>query len=195
VSGHEPPAPSGGSADADRQRALAAVRTELAALGTPPAPPERVEAWAAALRAEAGPSRHLRTPRRRQLRATALAAAAVAGALTVGAVLAGQESTAPGGPAGRPGTDVTRADLRVVAAATVGIDGLGPLTDPDRRADCLATAGAAPVADTEVLGGRPVRFDGSDGTLLVLATGERGVLRVLVVGADCRAVLTDTTPR
>jgi hypothetical protein len=86
---------------------------------------------------------------------------------------------------------LARLDL-AAATSTLGVDDLGPLADPQRRAQCLRSAGAAPVRADTVLGGRPVLLGDARGTLLVLATGELGRFRLLVVAAGCEAVLADT---
>lgn len=116
-------------------------------------------------------------PRRRR-RGALVAAGVLAVALAVGVAL--------GTPPARP--DVARVDLVAVARSTVGLDDLGPLTDPGRRAECLRRAGIG----GEVAGGRTVRFEGVPGVLLVLTTGVRGAFRVVVLDDPCSRTLADT---
>lgn len=194
--------------------ALAAVRSELAALGAPPAPAAVRARWTAALhaegdRADSAPDRsppdrprsgQSQTDRPQLGRATSrrlriAAAATVLVVATVGAVLTADR---PAGPTDRSvgrldPPSLASSDLATVAAASVGVDDLGPLSEPVRRSACLASAGADPVTPDSVLGGRPVRLDGVEATLLVLATGDRGRLRILVVDGGCGTVLADTT--
>ncbi|MCX6462058.1 MAG: hypothetical protein NTW05_00480 [Pseudonocardiales bacterium] len=107
-----------------------------------------------------------------------MAAGVLALALAVGVAL--------GTPPARP--DVGRVDLVAVARSTVGLDDLGPLTDPGRRAECLRRVGIG----GEVAGGRTVRFEGVPGVLLVLTTGVRGAFRVVVLDDACSRTLADT---
>jgi hypothetical protein len=81
--------------------------------------------------------------------------------------------------------DVTDVELAAVARATIGVSDLGVYTDTARRNSCLATTGHP---GTAVVGGRPVRLDGSPGVLLVLSTGVLGRFRVLVVDDTCRTL-------
>ncbi|WP_300012747.1 hypothetical protein [Pseudonocardia sp.] len=130
-----------------------------------------------------GPDRP-RVPRSLRRRATVTALVAAA-ALVVGTVVA---------TAGGRGSavDVTRVELATVARSTIGVSELGVYTDPARRADCLGTAGHP---GASVLGGRPVRLDGSPGVLMVLTTGVLGRFRVLVVDDTCRTLADDVVGR
>jgi hypothetical protein len=95
------------------------------------------------------------------------------------------------------------AEIDEIGLASAGLDALGSadagaLADPDRRAGCLralAVPGADPAA--ALLGGRRVDVHGRPGVLLVLASGERGRFRVVVVDPDCGpaggTLLTSTT--
>lgn len=121
-----------------------------------------------------GPHRRFR-PVRAGLGLAVAAAAAVLVAVPV--------FTRPTGP--EPiGSDGPLADELRTAATTLG-GPEGPLADPAYRRGCLAAAGAAgPDAPLVAAGPHPV--GGRPGLLLVLATPERGVFRLLVVDAGCR---------
>lgn len=88
--------------------------------------------------------------------------------------------------------EVTGVGLAAVARSTVGTTDLGEFTDPARRDGCLAAAGHP---GTQVFGGRRVRWEGRPGVLLVLSTGERGVVRALVVTPDCTVLADETVGR
>lgn len=169
--------------------ALAATRAELAALGDPVLPAHLSARWTAALRdadpctrgpvldpvpaasrsGRAGTRPPHRAARRRVL--SALVAAAAAAALVAGLVVRSDDRL-----------PVTRIELAALARSTVGLDDLGELADPDRRAGCLAAVGEP---GAPVVGGRRVSLDGDPGVLLVLTTGVLGRFRVLVVDAAC----------
>lgn len=148
-----------------------------------PGAPPRVRPPARARRGERVPGAGAR--RRRALLLAGAAVLAVAVAAT--GLLTGPE---------RP-VAVSRVELAAAATAAIGVRDLGPLVDPARRAACFAAAGVGPVQPARVLGGRGVVLDGAPGTLLVLATGELGVLRIVVVdpacGADGRGTLLAET--
>lgn len=161
--------------------ALTATRTELAGLPAPPVPPDVAARWAAALHAAPHPRAARRPdagrPRVRP-RAVGSRPRRVAGAvLAVAAVVAGVLLARPD-----DGLVVSRVELAAVARTTIGVDDLGGLTDPVRRAGCLTAVGRA---DDEVLGGRRVRLEGEQALLLVLGTGTLGRFRVLVVDPAC----------
>jgi hypothetical protein len=174
--------------------ALAATRADLAALLVPPVPAEAARSWAGALEAAPpfpqpaedraedgdgpgeGAGAVVRPFRRRALAALVAAAAVVALVAGGVALTAGPERTALG-----------RVELVAVARSTIGMDDLGPLADPARRAACLARLGAP----DDVAGGRTVRYEDVPGVLLVLTTGTLGRFRVLVVDDACSAVLAD----
>jgi hypothetical protein len=166
--------------------ALAATRSDLAALADPAVPPAVAARWSTALAAEsasahrpAGPDRRA-VPGRRRRRAAAgtwLAAAAVVAVAGAGlGVLA--KPAAPAAPSVRP------VELVALARATVGTTDVGDLADPTRRAACLAAVAPA-AAGERLLGGRSVVLDGRPGVLLVLATGTRGGLRIVTVDPTC----------
>lgn len=167
--------------------ALDATRTELRALGSPPVPAAVAARWSAALESErvAGEAPRLRGRAWRAARSrwigAALAAACVTGAVAAIMIEPADEVL-----------ELAGVDLAAAATSTVGMADLGPLAEPRRRAECLASAGAGSVAGDAVLGGRQVLLDGEAGTLLVLTTGELGRFRVLVVDPACRTVLADT---
>lgn len=176
--------------------ALAATRAELGALGDPVVPAHLSARWTAALR-DATPARPAGTGRPASHHVTAgaparpgpagvhrpyraahrrvpgvLVAAAAAAALVAGLLAVRPAERFP----------VTGVELAAVARSTVGLDDLGELTDPDRRAGCLAAVGEP---EAPVVGGRRVSLDGDPGVLLVLTTGVLGRFRVLVVDAAC----------
>lgn len=165
--------------------ALAATRSQLAALPVLTVPSEVAGRWTAALRTDsAAPCPpHRRTlgacrPLRRTARPLASAAALVA-------VVTGVWFTRPAPP------DVVgfdRVDLLAVGTAAVGVLDLGELADADRRAACLHTVDAP---GAQVLGGRRVLMDGRPGTLLVLGAGELGRFRLVVVDPSCTSVLAE----
>jgi len=169
--------------DPARRAALDAVRAGLAGLADPPVPPEYAARWSAALAAEgdrpasgsAEPLAPTRTARRRWPRPAAVAA------LLLGALLvAGVPGT------GSPSPEVDRVGLAAAALAALGSTDVGELADAERRAGCLRAlpdAGVAPEAT--LLGGRRVTYAGRAAVLLVLATGERGRFRVVVVDPAC----------
>ncbi|GAA4541884.1 hypothetical protein [Pseudonocardia xishanensis] len=114
--------------------------------------------------------------RRRGLLLTAAAAALVGVALT-------------GPPPSAPPTDLRSAASRVLAERTRDV---GTLADPPALVSCLLRAGAsAPTGP--LLAGRPVRLGGTDGVLLVIGTGIRGVVRAVVPTPGCDRILADLT--
>jgi hypothetical protein len=160
-------------------RALAATRAELTGLPTPTAPPQVRERWAAALEAE-----RLRPPRRAPavLRRVAAAAAVLAVAATGLLLVSGPEAAPP------PVVALARVDLAAAGAGALGVDDLGPLADPARRAACVRAVGPTGARpDDAVLGGRRVLLEGRPGILVVLAAGSLGQFRLLVVDPGCGA--------
>lgn len=127
-----------------------------------------------------------------------LAAAAAATALVLVAAAFGY-GPAPAGahapartPAGTP-PRVAWADPEGLAGGGMALGGAadpagghdyGPLSDPVRRAGCLARVGAA---GGTALGGRRVDWAGRPAVLLVLPGTRPGRLRAMVVSADCAA--------
>jgi hypothetical protein len=107
-------------------------------------------------------------------------------------------------------THVAGINLAAAGRSAIGSTDLGALADPTRRSGCLRAVAASdpgrpsgntpdqgPDAENAVLGGRQVELDGRPGVLLVVATGELGVFRVVVVDPACGPVggtlLGDTT--
>lgn len=160
--------------------ALAATRAELADVPTPPVPPGVADRWAAALDAAPRPARTDPDPvvrARRRGSGPRLPRRAVGAVLTVAAAVTGVLLARPDDR-----LVIDRVELSAVARSTIGVDDLGELTDPARRAACLSAVGRA---DDAVLGGRRVRLDGEQAQLLVLSTGTLGRFRVLVVDLAC----------
>ncbi len=120
---------------------------------------------------------------RRRVRPALAVGTALAGLLVVAGLL--QSRPAPPG--------VTAADLGGVARAAVGAHDAGELADPVRRTACLRSV-APPGLDPNalLLGGRGVVLDGRPGILLVLATGQLGTFRAIVVDTACGGLLGDT---
>ncbi|OBK86801.1 hypothetical protein A5649_19205 [Mycolicibacter heraklionensis] len=73
----------------------------------------------------------------------------------------------------------------------------GPLTDPARRAGCLAGLGYP--ASTHVLGAREVTINGHPGVVLLLPATPEGTIIALAVAPHCSSadtgLLADTTVR
>jgi hypothetical protein len=73
----------------------------------------------------------------------------------------------------------------------------GALTDPQRRASCLAGLGYP--TSTQILGARPIQASGEPGLLLVLAGDHPGELVALLVRPNCSAadsgLIADTAVR
>ncbi|MGV0748173.1 hypothetical protein [Mycolicibacter minnesotensis] len=73
----------------------------------------------------------------------------------------------------------------------------GPLTDPARRAGCLAGLGYP--ASTHVLGAREVNINGHPGVVLLLPATPEGTIIALAVAPHCSSadtgLLADTTVR
>jgi len=176
--------------------ALAATRAELAALPRERMPTAVAGALAAGFdavdREAAGevppapaprpdPDRVRSVPPNGPRRRRALLLSAAAAAL-VGVVLTGPAPTSPP-------TDLASAAGRVLAEQTMDVGGLA---DPAELASCLIRAGTA-APGGPLLAGRPVRVDGVDGVLLVIATGNRGVVRAVVPTRGCDRTLADLT--
>jgi hypothetical protein len=154
--------------------ALAATRAELGALTPPPVPPLVAARWSAALADLDPPAPAARSRRRPVL----LAAAALLVALLGAGVL-----VATGGLDPRTTAAVTGADLGAVGRGAIGSRDFGPVEPAACLAGLRVPGGVA--------GGRPVRFDGTPGVLLVVTTGERGRFRAVVVDEACSRTLAD----
>jgi hypothetical protein len=173
--------------------ALDATRTELAALATRPAPqmPAHLAARLdAALAAEAGdrvaPVLDLaRARKKRNQRVGWVAGVLVAAAAVAVAVISiPHGGGATGGQPRAVGTPVTSLNSATLTAA-LGRSDYGPLTDPARRAACLAANQQDP--NQTPAGAMQVTLAGKPGVLLVLTTGKLAQYRLLVVGPDCAA--------
>jgi hypothetical protein len=168
--------------------ALDVTRAELSAFGTSPAPPMPAHLAArldAALDAEAGaPVLDLaRARRRRNQRVGWVAGVLVAAAAAAVAVVSIPHGTTGGRPSA-VGTPVTGLNTATLTAA-LGRSDYGPLTDPTRRAACLAANQQDP--NQIPAGAMQVVLAGKPGVLLVLTTGQLAQYRLLVVGPDCAA--------
>jgi hypothetical protein len=176
--------------------ALDATRAELAAIAPSPAPPMPAHLAArldAALAAEAAarfgnpvaPVLDLARARSKRHRRVGW----VAGVLVAAAAVAVAVISIPhgGGTGGRPsavGTPLTSLDGTALTAA-LGRSDYGPLTDPTRRAACLAANQQDP--NQTPAGAMQVVLAGKPGVLMVLTTGKLARYRLLVVGPDCAA--------
>lgn len=163
--------------------ALTATRAELASAPAVPLPPGAADRWSALveeLHDEAAPAPVVPLRRRRTRVVLAAAAALVVVAGAVG-VLADR-------PAERP--DASGVALVATALSARTVLDVGELADPARRAACLAAVAPQVRPDAQLVGGRLVRYDGDPGVLLLLGTGQRGVLTVVVVDDSCHRLLT-----
>ncbi|BDY28221.1 hypothetical protein [Mycolicibacterium mageritense] len=175
--------------------ALDRVRRELSALGTdndsaPPLPPESARRVAVTLR-------HLdRTPQHR-LRKTGLVASVCAAVLAIGvgtAMLLRTPDPVRSSSASikdltqpAPAADLQLTDQRILALLS-GRPDFGMLSDPKRRADCLAGLGYP--AGVKVLGAQPQQFAGKPGILILLPDDTPNSIVALVVAPDCTAAHT-----
>jgi hypothetical protein len=189
--------------------ALNRVRREVAALGTDPsaAPdvdPAVVDRIGAALRAQhaepvpAGAAHGVRRgalPRSARLAVAAAGLVAVAVAVWLGssALIAAPTST-PSRPTtidhitvSRPPATIPLSDQQILALLDDRPD-FGALTDPHRRASCLAGLGYP--ADAHVLGARPVDIAGRPAVLLLLPGDTPGAVSALAVASTCSSVDT-----
>jgi hypothetical protein len=119
------------------------------------------------------------------------AAAAVIGVVVVSLPHNGNQGTPEAAP---PSTDGSAAGPPVAlrgqlnaatVSAALGRADYGPLTEPSRRAACLAANGQNP--DRTPAGAMRVTLNGTPGVLMVLPTGQLAQYRLLVVGLDCAA--------
>jgi hypothetical protein len=193
--------------DADARQTMEAlnrVRRDVTALGSdaasaPPVDPAIVDHIAAGLRAAPTGAAHAvhrgRFPRPARLvsAAAGLTAAAAAAWLGVSA-LTTTPAQVPSRPTtiehitvSRPPQTIPLSDQQIVALVDRAPD-LGPLTDPRRRASCLAGLGYP--ADTRVLGARPIDIAGHPAVLLVLPGDAPEALAALAVAPTCSSVNT-----
>jgi hypothetical protein len=179
--------------------ALNRVRREVAALGADPSSAPDVDAdivdrIGGTLRAQHTVERGgLPRPAGLAVAATGLAAVAVAVWLGTSALITAPTST-PSRPTtinhitvSRPPQTIPLSDQQIVALLDRAPD-FGPLTDPRRRASCLAGLGYS--ADTRVLGARPVDITGHPAVLLVLPGDAPETLAALAVAPTCSAANT-----
>jgi hypothetical protein len=184
--------------------ALRRVRGDVAALGSdaasaPPVDPALVDGIAAGLRAQPTGAAHavrrgrLPRPARIAFAATGLAAAATAAWLGVSALVTAP-ATMPSRPTtiehitvSRPPQTIPLSDQQIVELLDREPD-LGSLTDPRRRASCLAGLGYP--TNTRVLGARQLDIAGHPAVLLVLPGEAPEALAALAVAPTCSSVNT-----
>jgi hypothetical protein len=195
--------------DPDAQRTMAAlnrVRREVAALGSdassaPAVPPAIVDGIVRALHPQAGQSGAAHTVRRgrlpRSARITVAAAGLVAAAaaawlgttalITAPAPTPSRPTTVEHITVSRPPLTIPLSDQQLLALLDRQPD-FGPLTDPQRRASCLAGLGYP--ADARVLGARPIEIAGHPAVLLLLPGDAPDAVKALAVAPACSAVDT-----
>jgi hypothetical protein len=178
--------------------ALDRVRRDVAALGqdtksAPPVPDEVSARLSEVLRAEPAPP--LPSTRRWRLLAAVTGMCAAVVAAVVGVVVLVR-------PAGQAPSTLTSLGMITVSPprADVGLSGpqivgllaakpdLGPLSDPQRRAACLAALGYP--SEVRILGARPVDVAGRPGVLVLMPHNTSATpdsIVGLVVAADCDA--------
>jgi hypothetical protein len=195
--------------DPDAQQtmdALNRVRREVAALGSdassaPAVPPAIVDGIGRALHARARQSGAAHTVRRgrlpRSARITVAAAGLVAAAaaawlgttalITAPAPTPSRPTTVEHITVSRPPLTIPLSDQQLLALLDRQPD-FGPLTDPQRRASCLAGLGYP--ADARVLGARPIEIAGHPAVLLLLPGDAPDAVKALAVAPACSAVDT-----
>jgi hypothetical protein len=195
--------------DPDAQQtmdALNRVRREVAALGSdassaPAVPPAIVDGIGRALHPQAGQSGAAHTVRRgrlpRSARITVAAAGLVAAAaaawlgttalITAPAPTPSRPTTVEHITVSRPPLTIPLSDQQLLALLDRQPD-FGPLTDPQRRASCLAGLGYP--ADARVLGARPIEIAGHPAVLLLLPGDAPDAVKALAVAPACSAVDT-----
>jgi hypothetical protein len=183
--------------------ALNRVRREVAELGAdastaPAVDPAVVDSIGGALRAQSAGAhtvRRGRLPRsaRITIAAAGLVAAAVAAWLGTTALITAPAPT-PSRPTtvehitvARPPKTIPLSDQQILALLD-GKPDFGALTDPQRRASCLAGLGYP--ADARVLGARPIDIAGHPAVLLLLPADTPGAVTALAVAPTCSAVDT-----
>jgi hypothetical protein len=185
---------------ADVLNALNRVRSDVAAVGTAPAPdaPPQVTARVSAALADGPPGgAHSARPRVRPLRT----AAAVAGFCAVVAAVGFGTVALLRAPDPTPSSTSVTAEHITVSPPTViplsqdEILGLlnrppdyGPFADPARRASCLTGLGYP--ASTQVLGARPIQVNARPGVLLVVAGDTPHGVAAYAVALNCSAADT-----
>ncbi len=162
--------------------ALNRVRREVAALG--PEPPTHI--------VNRG---RLRLPRAARLAVAAAGLIAVAVAawlgtralLTAPASLPSRPTTIEHITVSRPPQTIPLSDEQILALLDSEPD-LGPLSDPHRRASCLAGLGYP--ASARVLGARPIDIAGHPAVLVVLPGAAPGAFAALAVAPTCSSAST-----
>jgi hypothetical protein len=179
--------------------ALNRVRREVAALGADPSSAPDVDAdtvnrIGGALRAQHTVERGgLPRSARFAVAATGLVAVAVAVWLGTRSLITAPAST-PSRPTtidhitvSRPPASIPLSDQQILALLDDRPD-FGALTDPHRRASCLAGLGYP--SDAHVLGARPVEIGGRPAVLLLLPADAPGAVSALAVAPTCSSVDT-----
>jgi hypothetical protein len=180
-------------------QALNRVRREVAALGSdessaPPVDPAVVDGIAAHLRAaHSVPRGRLPRSARIAVTVTGVAAAVIAAWVGTRALITTPEST-PSRPTTiehitvtRPPGTIPLSDQQILDLLNREPD-LGPLTDPHRRASCLAGLGYP--ANTRVLGARPIEIASRPALLLVLPGDAPDAFAALAVAPTCSSAST-----
>jgi hypothetical protein len=179
--------------------ALNRIRREVGALGADPSSAPDVDAGiveriGGTLRAQHTVARgSLPRPARLAVAAAGLIAVAVAVWLGTRALVKTPDST-PSRPTtiehitvSRPPVTIPLSDQQILALLDDRAD-LGALTDPHRRASCLAGLGYP--ADARVLGARPIEIAGRPAVLLLLPADAPGAISALAVAPTCSSVDT-----
>ncbi|MFN3004101.1 hypothetical protein [Mycolicibacterium wolinskyi] len=190
--------------DPDAAATLAAldrVRRDVAALGTdeasaPAVPPDVSARMIAALRAAGGRAGGDRSRGRwRRIGAITGCCAALLGAGVGAATLTQTSDTADSSPTslGRmtvapPPADIGLSEPEILGLLSAPPD-LGPLADPQRRAQCLSALGYP--SGVRVLGARPHAVSGRPGVLVLLPADTPNAVVGLVVTPDCDAAHTE----
>jgi len=184
--------------------ALNRVRRDIVDLGTdassaPDVDPAVVDGVSAALRAHQPGAAHSvargRLPRSARLAVAATGLAAVAAAVWLGtAALVKAPAPTPSEPTtvehitvSRPPATIPLSDQEILAQLD-HVPDFGPLTDPQRRASCLAGLGYP--AEARLLGARPVEIAGRPAVLLLLPGDTPGAVTALAVAPTCSSIDT-----
>ncbi|HJT94337.1 MAG TPA: hypothetical protein VJ777_20765 [Mycobacterium sp.] len=177
--------------------AIDRVRRDLAHLGTdadsaPDVPAAVTARIGAALRADAAPAAHAAShplPRPKLLALIVGIVAAVAGVVGGGLMLTRDPAprlsagpTAESITVSRPPPAIPLSDSQIVGLLSVSPD-YGPLTDPQRRASCLAGLGYSD--QTKVLGARTLDMFGRPAVLMLVPGETPTTVLALVVEPNC----------
>jgi len=121
-----------------------------------------------------------------------LAAAAAAVAVVV-AVFPGSDKTSgsavagdkpPASNSGKPPLEVESGNLSAAIGGVTNEKDYGPLKDQEHLDACIRANNLDP-SKAQTIGVRQVVFDGKQGVMAVLTTGETGQFRILVVEPTC----------